>query len=67
MNAPCAATTGEGESCGLKNDQALLPVDDTLSEVTNKHIQPVNEGLQSSEQLPNFVKQELKALFYLHK
>ena len=69
MNAPCAATTGEGESWELKNDQALPPVDDTLSEVTNvntllpcKHIQPVNEGLQSSEQLPNLVKQDVKSI-----
>ena len=35
MNAPCAATTGVGESCEFKNDQALPPVDDTLGEVTN--------------------------------
>ena len=62
MNAPCAATTGEGESCELKNDQALPPVDDTLGEVTNKHIQPVNKGLQSSEQLPNSVKQDVKSI-----
>ena len=60
MNAPCAATTGEGESCELKNDLALPPVDGTLNEVTNKHIQPVNEGLQLSEQLPNLVKQDIK-------
>ena len=41
MNAPCAATSEEGESCELKNDRTLPPVDNTLSEVTNKHIQPV--------------------------
>ena len=63
MNAPCTATTGEGESCELKNDQALPPVDDTLGEVTNKHIQPVNEGLKLSEQLPNSVKQDVKSIF----
>ena len=62
MNALCAATTGEREGYELKNDQALPPVDDTLSEVTNKHIQPVNEGLQSSEQLPNLVKQDVKSI-----
>ena len=62
MNAPCTTTTGEGESCELKNDRALPPVDDTLSEVTNKHIQPVNEGLQLSEQLPNLVKQDVKSI-----
>ena len=59
MNAPCTATTGEGKSCELKSDQVLPPVDNTLGEVTNKHIQPVNEGLQSSEQLPNSVKQDV--------
>ena len=62
MNVPCAATTGEGESYELRNDQALPPVDDTLSEVINKHIQPVTEGLQSSEKLPNLVKQDVESI-----
>ena len=30
--------------------------------MTNKHIQPINEGLQSSEQLPNLVKQDVKSI-----
>ena len=30
--------------------------------MTNKHIQPVNEGLQSSEQLSNLVKQDVKSI-----
>ena len=59
MNVTCAA---EGESCELKNDQALPPVDDILSEVTNKHTQPVNEGLQPSENYQNLVKQDVKSI-----
>ena len=59
INAPCAATTGEGESCELK---MIKHYHLTFSEVTNKHIQPVNEGLQSSEQLPNLVKQDVKSI-----
>ena len=62
MNAPCATTTGEWGNCELKNDQALPHVDDTLSEGINTHIQPVNEGLQSSEKLPNLVKQDVKSI-----
>ena len=65
MNAPCAATSGEGESCELKNDQTLPPVNDTHSEVTNKHIQPGNEGLQLSEKLPNLVKQDVKEYCFI--
>ena len=57
-NALCVATTGERESCEFTDDQVLPPVEDTLSDVKSTHKQPVNEGLQPSEQLPHLVKQD---------
>ena len=44
--AVCVATNGERESCELTDDQALPPVEDTLSDVKSTHKQPVYESLQ---------------------
>ena len=52
IKAPCAATSGEGESCELKNDRALPPADDTLSEVTNKYIH--SQLMKACSQVSNY-------------